>query len=236
MPDFGSARGTRSQILPEWTRPGLPTAPGADTRGGLLHGRHLADSEEPVAVLLIGLRVNRWRAVRHWLPALRAMTPMLKELAADPESGLLGYRLLLGPAPRQVTVVQYWRRAGDVRAFATAADRGHRPAQDAFWRRYARSKGAVGVWHELLSVRAGAYEALYADMPPTGLGAIMGLRPAVPRPGGHGYAHATEEEAAAGLHAEAGPPEAGHPEAGRPDVSSPGAARPEVSRPAAGSR
>ncbi|WP_063771107.1 monooxygenase family protein [Streptacidiphilus neutrinimicus] len=218
MPDFGSARGTRSPILPEWTRPGLPAAPGSDAQGGLLLGRHLAESDEPVAVLLIGLRVNRWRAVRHWLPALRAMTPMLKELAADPSSGLLGYRLLLGPAPRQVTVVQYWRRAGDVRAFATAADRRHRPAQDAFWCRYATSRGAVGVWHELLSVRAGAYEALYADMPRVGLGAIMGLRPAVPRPSGHGYVATTAEQAAATL---------------RDDLGEAGG---EVSRPAAGSR
>jgi len=209
MPELGSARGTRSPILPEWTRPGLHRAPDNRAQGGLLHGRHLADSDEPVAIFLIGLRVNRWRAIRHWLPVFRAMPAMLKELAADPESGLLGYRLLLGPAPRQVTVVQYWRRAGDVRAFATATDRTHRPAQDAFWRRYVAGKGAVGIWHELLSVRAGAYEALYADMPPIGIGAIMGLQPAVPRPGGHGYVATTEEEAMAALRSEVLSPEAG---------------------------
>jgi hypothetical protein len=205
MPDVGSARGTRAPILPEWTRPGLHAAqPGP----GLLRGRLLANSDEPVAVFLIGMRVNRWRAVRHWLPVFRAMPAMLKELAADPDSGLLGYRLLLGPAPRQVMVVQYWRRAGDVRAFAQDAGRGHRPAQAAFWRRYAAGKGAVGIWHELLSVRAGAYEALYSDIPPIGLGAIMGVQPAVTRPGGHGYATTTEGAAAAEL-AELTRPEAG---------------------------
>jgi hypothetical protein len=166
----------------------------------LLHGRHLADSEQPVAVFLIGMRVNRWTAVRHWLPTFLAMPRMLKELSADPDSGLLGYRLLLGPGPRQVAVVQYWRRAGDVRAFASAADRTHRPAQDAFWTRYKAGKGAVGIWHELLSVRAGAYEAIYADMPPIGLGAAVGLRPALHRPSGYGYVAATPEQAAAGLH------------------------------------
>ncbi|MEY9877437.1 hypothetical protein ABH931_006961 [Streptacidiphilus sp. MAP12-33] len=212
MPDFGSARGTRSPILPEWTRPGLPSAPAGPAH---LAGPHLAVNDEPVAVLLIGMRVNRWRAVRHWLPVFRAMLPMLKELAADPDSGLLGYRLLLGPAPRQVTVHQYWRRAGDIRAFARDTDRRHRPAQDTFWRRYAKGKGAVGIWHEMLSVRAGAYDCLYADMPPVGLGAIMGVSPAVHNPKGPGYVAATQEEAAAAL----------------ADLTDP-----VVSRPAAGSR
>nr|WP_279387863.1 DUF4188 domain-containing protein [Streptacidiphilus pinicola] len=175
----------------------------------MLRGRHLADSEEPVAVFLIGMRVNRWRAVRQWLPVFRAMPRMLKELAADPESGLLSYRLLLGPGPRQVAAVQYWRRAGDVRAFAAANDREHRPAEAAFWRRYKAGRGAVGIWHELLSVRAGAYEAVYADMPPIGLGAAVGLTPAVHRPSGYGYVAATEAEVAAGLHAEVSVPAEG---------------------------
>lgn len=209
MSDFGSARGTHSQNRTEWARPGLHAASAPAAQEGVLPGRHLADGDEPVAVFLIGLRVNRWRALRHWLPLFRAMPRMLKELAADPDSGLLSYRLLLGPGPRQVMVVQYWRRAGDVRAFAAAGDRTHRPAQEAFWTRYAAGKGSVGIWHELLSVRAGAYEAIYADMPAVGLGAARGLRPAVHRPSGYGYVAATEAEVGAGLHTEVSGPGAG---------------------------
>lgn len=209
MPDFGSTRGTRSQKRTDWARPGLHSATAPAAQEGILHGRHLADSDEPVAVFLIGMRINRWRKVRHWLPLFIAMPRMLKELSEDDKSGMLSYRLLLGPGPRQVLVVQYWRRAGDVRAFAAAGDRTHRPAQDAFWTRYAAGKGAVGIWHELLSVRAGAYEAIYADMPAIGLGAAVGLRPAVHRPSGYGYVPATEEQAAAGLHAEVSAPTVG---------------------------
>jgi hypothetical protein len=147
----------------------------------------MAENDRPVAMLLIGLRVNRWYAVRHWVPVLMAMPRMLRELAADPDSGLLGYRLLLGPSLGQVMVIQYWRRAGDIRAFAHDPERGHRPAETAFWKRYFAGKGAVGIWHEMLSVRAGGYQCLYGDMPPIGLGAIMGLQPAINREGGHGY-------------------------------------------------
>jgi hypothetical protein len=178
------ANGIRLFARPEWTRPGPRTA---EYGHGPMRGRFVAANDEPVAILLIGLRVNRWRAVRFWFPVLMAMPRMLRELAADADSGLLGYRLLLGPAPGQATVVQYWRRAGDIRAFAHAQERGHRPAQDAFWKRYFRSNGAVGIWHEMLSIRAGAYQCLYGDMPAMGLGAIMGLEPAVVSSDGRGY-------------------------------------------------
>lgn len=88
-------------------------------------------------------------------------------------------------------VAQYWRRAGDIRAYAAHAERPHRPAMSAYWRRYFASNGAVGIWHEMYSVRAGAYSALYGDMPVTGLGANLGLEPAVPGERG-GYERSTE--------------------------------------------
>ncbi|MBF9073289.1 DUF4188 domain-containing protein [Streptacidiphilus sp. NEAU-YB345] len=199
--------GIRLVARPEWTRVG-PHTPEAGREHtpehgrAPLRGRYLAENDEPVAILLIGLRVNRWFAVRHWAPVLMAMPRMLRDLSRDPDSGLLGYRLLLGPTVGQVMVIQYWRRAGDIRAFAHDAQRAHRPAETAFWKRYFAGKGAVGIWHEMLSVRAGGYQCLYGDMPPTGLGAIMGLQPAVSREGGHGYdrgedpafAATTEEE------------------------------------------
>ena len=42
------------------------------------------------------MRVNQpWRPDL-WLPVFTAMPRMLAELAADPDSGMLGYRLTLG--------------------------------------------------------------------------------------------------------------------------------------------
>ncbi|MEZ0065271.1 hypothetical protein ABIA32_001267 [Streptacidiphilus sp. MAP12-20] len=200
MDGIDRTNGIRLLARLEWTRPGPRTA---EYGPGPMRGRFTAENGEPVAILLIGLRVNRWRAVRSWLPVAMAMPRMLRELAADADSGLLGYRMLLGPAPGQATVIQYWRRAGDIRAFAHAPDRGHRPAQDAFWKRYFKSNGAIGIWHEMLSIRAGAYQCLYGDMPPMGLGAIMGLDPAVATPDGHGYERGEDPLFAATTEAEA---------------------------------
>ncbi|MFB7371492.1 DUF4188 domain-containing protein [Streptomyces sp. NPDC056222] len=184
----GIARGPRLFSALEWNRGG---AEGRAERRRVRRGRFMAANSEPVAVFLIGVRVNRWRSIRGWLPVLTAMPAMLKELRADPESGFLGYRMLLGPSFGEATVIQYWRKAGDIRAYAAESARKHRPAQSAYWRRYFASNGAVGIWHEMYSVRAGAYHGLYGDMPPMGVGAHFGLEPAVPGDKG-GYQPSTE--------------------------------------------
>ncbi|MEY9890656.1 hypothetical protein ABIA35_000635 [Catenulispora sp. MAP12-49] len=173
----------RNPMPMHWTR----SVPGAPNHHKRMAGRFMADNTEPIAVLLIGARINKWWAVHHWAPVFRAMPRMLKELSADPDSSLLGYRILWGPWPGQVTVVQYWRRAGDIRAFSHDENRTHRPAQDRFTDRFTRSNGAVGIWHEMLSVRAGSYQCLYGDMPPTGIGAFRGLDEVMARQDGLGY-------------------------------------------------
>lgn len=77
-----------------------------------------------MVVFLIGMRVNRWRAVRHWLPVIAAMPRMLKELSRDGESGLLGLRGL-GGGPRVHGVVQYWESHEKLLAYASAQGREH---------------------------------------------------------------------------------------------------------------
>ncbi|MVA76548.1 DUF4188 domain-containing protein [Auraticoccus sp. F435] len=120
-----------------------------------------------LAVFLIGMRFNRpWRPDA-WLPTFLAMPRMLRELARDPGSGFLGYRLLLGG--RGVTVVQYWRDVESVYAYAGDPARSHRPAWQAFNRRARRAGPAVGIWHETFQVARA--ESVYVDMPPTGLAA-----------------------------------------------------------------
>ncbi|MEU5427902.1 DUF4188 domain-containing protein [Streptomyces olivoreticuli] len=133
-------------------------------------------AEGDVVVFLIGIRINRWRSVRHWLPTLTAMPRMLKELAREEGGGLLGYSLNTG-GPRQYMVVQYWESREKLLAYASAPDRRHRPAWAAFNRRARSGAGSVGIWHETYIVPAGSYEAIYSGMPPTGLGEAHGVEP-----------------------------------------------------------
>jgi hypothetical protein len=163
----GVIDGLRLLLRPEWTRDRGP--------GGIRSGKVAADNSEPVAVFLIGFRVNRWRSVRRWLPLLLTLPTMVRALTAAPDSGLLGYRLLIGPGPRQAMMVQYWSGPVDLHRFATAATGAHRKAQQRFYWHYGAGD-AVGVWHELLASPQGGYHAVYGNMPPTGIGALHAVR------------------------------------------------------------
>ena len=158
----------RLLLHPQWTI-------GDGRSDGIRVGKVAADGTDPVTVFMVGIRVNRWLAPWHWLPLLLALPPMVRELAADPDSGLLGYRLLLGPGLRQAMLLQYWRDAQHLHAFARDPNSSHRAAQKRFWRHYAAAGAAVGVWHELLPECAP--ESLYGNMPPTGIGALRDVRP-----------------------------------------------------------
>ncbi|MFD8542556.1 DUF4188 domain-containing protein [Streptomyces sp. NPDC059649] len=139
-------------------------------------GRVTAAAEGDVVVFLIGMRINRWRSVRHWLPTFMAMPRMLKELAREGDSGLLGFRGY-SAGPRTHTVVQYWESREKLLAYASTPERQHRPAWTAFNRRARNAAGSVGIWHETYIVPAGSYESIYHGMPPTGLGAAYGVEP-----------------------------------------------------------
>ncbi|GAB2695534.1 DUF4188 domain-containing protein [Thalassiella azotivora] len=141
-------------------------------------GRRSAD-DGAVVVFLIGMRVNRWWALRSWWPVASAMPRMLRELASDPSSGLLAYRLAVGPGGP--LVVQYWRSADDLLDYALDAGREHRPAWKAFNERARSSRGAVGIWHETYAVPAGAHESVYVDVPAAGLAAAVGSVPTARR-------------------------------------------------------
>jgi len=145
-----------------------------------IDGRTTAAHEGEVVVFHIGMRINNFAAVRSWLPIAKAMGPMLAELTRDRDSGLLGYRSLLG-GPREVHVVQYWESKEKLFAYASAPDGNHRPAWAAFNRRLREGKGKVGFWHETFVVPAGAYESVYMNMPESGLGRVAGVVPVARR-------------------------------------------------------
>jgi hypothetical protein len=130
-------------------------------------GRYTAEIDGDFVVLLIGPRLNRpWLALKS-LGDLggrrRGMRAMLDDLVAQPEKGLLGYRMGF-PA-----IVQYWRSFEHLEAWARDPDQKHRPTWLDFYRR--DRQGRTGIWHETFLVRAGEYEAIYNDVPVAGLAA-----------------------------------------------------------------
>ena len=135
---------------------------------GVLPGPHIADLDgDKVTVFLIGVRINRLRAVRSWWPVFMAMPRMLAELAADPDSGFLGARSYW--SGRVVMVVQYWRSTQALGDYSRDPAREHQPAWLAF-NRAAAGSGDVGIYHETYEVHAASVETVYANMPPFGLG------------------------------------------------------------------
>ena len=57
---------------------------------GIIAERMTAQIEGDFVVFLIGMRINKPWKVHKWLPVFMAMPRMLKELAANPQSGCLG--------------------------------------------------------------------------------------------------------------------------------------------------
>ncbi|MBC2668600.1 DUF4188 domain-containing protein [Novosphingobium piscinae] len=139
-------------------------------------GRFTAAHEGPLVVFVIGMRINRFRAVGKWLPVARAMPAMLRELLADPGSGFLGGQTMLA-SPRTIVMIQYWRDFDSLEGYARARDRRHWPAWTAF-NQAVGGDGTVGIFHETYVVERGASETIYGNMPPFGLGRIAGLVPA----------------------------------------------------------
>ena len=140
-------------------------------------GQRVAEPQaDEVVVFVIGMRINRWRRVRSWMPVFTAMPKMLRELQADPDSGLLEARTFW--SGRVFLVLQYWRSAEELGHYARDAQRLHAPA----WARWNKSRipssGDVGIFHETYVVPRDAVESRYANMTPIGLGAAY---PSVPR-------------------------------------------------------
>lgn len=132
----------------------------------IFKGRYTAQIDGPFVVFLIGMRVNNLWALRKWWFTATAMGPMVKELLAHPEMGLLhaqSYAYWRGAA-----LVQYWRSFEDLQRFSRQSNQLHLPA----WKRFNQmigADGSVGIWHETYLVQAGQYECIYGNMPKMGL-------------------------------------------------------------------
>jgi hypothetical protein len=129
-------------------------------------GRYAALSDEPFIVFLVGVTVHQPLAIRHWLPVVAAMPPMIRELEARPEKGMMSARLFFSLP--SIMAVQYWRSFDHLEAFARAADDLHLPA----WKRFNQAVGKstiVGVFHETYLIKPDSYEAIYVNMERFGL-------------------------------------------------------------------
>ena len=135
-------------------------------------------TEEPLVVFLIGMRVNRWWKVRQWLRTALAMPRMLRELGQHPQLGMLGGEAWFG---RTTILVSYWKSVDHLFGYAKQRNAEHLPAWRAF-NQLIGTNGDVGIWHETYIVQRGAYESVYVNMPPFGLGKATGLRSASHRP------------------------------------------------------
>ncbi len=135
--------------------------------------RMAAEIDGDFVVFLIGARFNnKLELARSFadLGGRRGMKHMLDYLVAHPEKGLLAYEMGIP------TIVQYWRSFEHLEAFANDQDDPHLDAWRNYWRRVRRSD-RTGIWHETYLVREGAYEAVYGNMPPHGLGKAGRLVP-----------------------------------------------------------
>ena len=136
--------------------------------------RLTAHLEGEFVVFLIGMRINRPWKIYRWLPVARAMPRMIKELQANPDSGLLGYEMWFG---RTFLLLQYWRSIELLLAYAKNREAEHLPAWKAF-NHAIGTNGDVGIWHETYKASPGSFETIYVNMPAFGLGKAGALLPA----------------------------------------------------------
>lgn len=134
--------------------------------------RMTAEYDKDFVVFLIGMRINSFWKMHHWLLVLRAMGPMIKELESRPESGFLGYE------KSGFQFIQYWNSVEQLIAYAHARDSQHWPSWTAFNQKVGYTGGGVDIWHETFLVKAGAYEAIYGNMPAFGMAKFAKIAPA----------------------------------------------------------
>jgi hypothetical protein len=139
-------------------------------------GRFTAQIDGPFVVFVIGMRINKLLLIGKWLPVARAMRPMVEQLLAHRDLGLLHAESFF--YWRGAALLQYWRSFELLERFARDPSLVHLDA----WKRFNRAVGAdgsVGIWHETYLVEAGQYECVYGNMPRMGLAAAAEHVPAI---------------------------------------------------------
>ncbi len=128
--------------------------------------RIIATPNKDVVVFIIGLRINRLRSVRQWLPTVQRWDRCYKSVMKT-MSVLISHESLVGW--RSVTLIQYWRSTEELMAYA------HGSRHLTAWKRFnqkARTSEAVGIFHETFEVSN--YESMYVNLPTRGLAKALG--------------------------------------------------------------
>ncbi|WP_404450658.1 DUF4188 domain-containing protein [Virgibacillus necropolis] len=131
----------------------------------IYEGRYTTKNDQDMVVFLIGMRINKRRAIRKWLPVFTAMPGMIKELYQNKEDlGFLSMESFFGL--RTTVMISYWRSTEDLLAYSKGQK--HLTAWKNFNNKVGNN-GAVGIYHETYVVQKGNYEAIYGNMPLYGL-------------------------------------------------------------------
>jgi len=136
-------------------------------------GRVMHQHDGELVVFHIGMTVNHWWRPDLWVPVLLTMRPMLRELSKDPDSGLLGYELLV--SSKGPYVVQYWSSVDKLYGYASAGSLSHRPVWTRFNAMARKNPGAVGIWHETFIVERA--ESVFVGTPAMGLPGATSIVP-----------------------------------------------------------
>jgi Domain of unknown function (DUF4188) len=134
-----------------------------------------AEMDDGFVIYINGMRLNKLRALPHWLLANWKVAKMFRELEADPDSGFLGYTpIFLGL--RKGAAMQYWRSLEDLQRFATDPDGSHVPA----WRWYNEKVDpdrGLGFWAQLYVIDADSFETFFRNVPSIGVGKFATMVP-----------------------------------------------------------
>lgn len=134
-----------------------------------------ANYDGPLAVFLIGMRINKPWKVHKWLPTAMAMPKMIAELEADSAHGFLGAERVFA-SPVAPILIQYWTSFDALEAYARNKNASHVPAWGKFMTKVGLD-GDVGIWHETYEVSR--WECVYGNMPRFGLAAATEHVPVV---------------------------------------------------------
>ena len=122
-----------------------------------------------LVVIYLGMRVNAWAGLK----TLLGLGPQIKESVNQKPDGLLLHEeFIFSLIPLHLGMRQYWRDFDTLEAWSRSAP--HR----GWWRKFLRSSGGTGFWHEAYFMRGGM-EAIYDDVPNRlGFGQFAPLQPA----------------------------------------------------------
>ena len=134
--------------------------------------RATVQNEKDVVVFIIGMKIHKLFYVHQWMPVMKSMGTMLKELYRNKNYGFLNGDVHLNW--KGITVIQYWESFEQLETFA------HGEFHRGIWKDYYQSAAqqkVVGIFHETYIVPAKNYEAIYVNMPEFGLGKARSLEP-----------------------------------------------------------